>query len=501
MNIKDLKPGSYTLATPDALTAQKKQTDSGSILDKIEGGLDTVFGGKQIGESLVKAGSNIGNLATGGIGKFEQNLPENKVDVPSLIGDYLKGGANFIPGAGEGANLAVKTAIGAGTGYAMDVGSNLKNNESNSFIPGAGTAIAGGLPVAGALTKPGVAILGRLLKGVGSGLSGVPVHQIEQIFNNPTAANKASQQIAKAGKGAVLEENARTIVNGVSKVRQEARSAYGQALSGLKAEDINPTTFRQAIRPVLDKSGSRLETKTNTRILDNVEFSDQKNINKAGQLIDELSKTPLDGLSLSKLANKIENARYKVATSDERLSFNAFLGDLEDGLRGAINSSTDKLKDMNTKYATDLGLANATEGIFGKVKFKNLSEVNKASQKLESLFQQKGMSPEITSDFLKRIGVDPEAFKTSEAVRQLEGKEGGANSVGLNPGEVLRGITSSIVTPEMVGKISSATGASKEVVEPFLQALQDPIRNLVVQTLLQAQSGNQPQEAPGTPTQ
>lgn len=476
--------------------------DGQSLGGTISGGLDAVFGGKQIGESLVKAGTNLANLATGGISKFEKNLPQNTVDVPALIGDYTKAGSNFIPGAGEGANLATKTAIGAGTGYAMDVGSNLKNSQTAPFNPGMGTAIGGGLPVAGAVVKPGVAFLGRLMKGVGSGLSGVPVHQLEQIYNNPSAAQKASQQIAKAGKSALLEDNAKTIINGVSTIRKEARTAFGEGVGALKAEDINPQTFRQSIQPILDKYGSEVNQKTNTRILNNVEFGDPKNVTKAGNLIDELSKTDLNGLSLRNLMNKIDNAKYKTTGSDvERLSFNAFLKDLSGGVKDAVTGSTDKLNEINQKYSQDVGLADAVQGIFGKVKFKNLGEVNKASQKLESLFQQKGLSPDITNDFLKRIGVNPEGFKASEAVRQLEGKEGGANSVGLGGNEVLRAMTSSIVTPEMVGALSSKLGVANEAIEPFLKALPVATRNLVVQTLLQVQANNQAEGSQVSPNQ
>lgn len=507
MNIKDLKPGSYTLSDPRNVAQQTQAvqpTAHKSLLENVGNGLDAVFGGKQIGNSLgtlaVAGGQAVGAVPGGlkGAGETLKTMPT----VPELIGDYTKAGANFIPGAGEGAKLATKIAVGAGTGYAMDVGSNLKNGQgTNSFTPGIATAAGGALPVAGAVVKPGVAILGRLMKGLGSGLSGVPVHQIDQIFNNPVAAQKATQQIARAGKSGVLEENAKTIINGVSKIRQEARQAFGEGLGALKTEDINPQTFRSAIQPVLEKYGSQLDAKTNTRILNNVEFDEPRNIAKAGSLIDKLAKTELNGLSLRKLVNEIDSAKYKVATSDERLSFNAFLNDLSSSVKSAVTGSTDKLNEINQKFSQDMQLAEATQGIFGKVKFKNLSEVNRASQKLEALFNQKGLSPEITSDFLKRIGVEPEGFNTSEAVRQLEGKEGGANSVGLNPGEVLRGVTSSIVTPEMVGAVSAKTGATKAVIEPFLKALPLPTRNLVLQVLLQAQADNRGQESPEMPTQ
>lgn len=439
------------------------------------------------------AGSQFAKLGLAATGNMKA---ANQVEEPSMkqvLGSAIQTGANFIPGATALKSInnpivkgAAKVGLGAATGYAMDTGSKLQSNDPTVGQPGAATVVGGALPVAAGIVKPGVAILGRLLKGIGSGLSGVPVHQIEQIFNNPEAAQKATQQIAKAGKGKVLEDNARTIVEGVGKVRQEARATFGKAMEGLKAEDINPQNFRAAIQPVLDKVGSSVSN--GQRNFDNAGFSDPKNVQKASELIDRLNILPngkMDGATLRKLADDIESAKYKVGSSDERLSFNAFLGDLSSGVKGAINASTDKLKEANAAFSNDAQLADAVQGIFGKVKFKNLSEVNRASQKLETLFQQKGLSPEVTNDFLKRIGVDAEGFKAGEAVRQLVDKEGGANSVGLGGNEVLRALTSSIVTPEMVGAISAKTGMAKATVEPFLRGLSTSARNAVLQALVQ----------------
>lgn len=475
-------------------------TQAPSLMDNIGNaaqGVSNFIGAKGIADEF---GSTLAELAA------PNKTVANRVEEPSLknvVGSAIQTGANLIPGGAEVdavkgiasplIKTAAKVSLGAATGYGIDTGSKLQNNDPTAGQPGIVTLAGAALPVAGEVVKPGVAVLGSLLKGIGSGLSGVPVHQIEQIFNNPKAAQAATQQIAKAGKSGVLENNARTIVNGVGQIRQEARKAFGDALGTLKSEDINPQTFRQAIQPVLEKVGSVLDPKTNTRTLNNVEFGEQKNLDKAGKLIDEVSKTPLDGLSLRNLISKIDDAKYKTATSDERLSFNAFLNDLGNGVKGAVNSSTDKLKDINTKFSNDMQLAEATQQIFGKVQFKNLPEVVKASQKLENLFSQKGLAPEVTNDFLKRIGVDPDQFKTTEAVRQLSGKEGGANSVGLSLGEVARSVTSAVVSPEMVGTIAAKTGMAKEVVEPFLKGLGTQARNAVLQAL--AQSG-QTGEAP-----
>lgn len=493
----------YGRAPSHAALDVPQQAPQESLGQKVSGGFDAVFGGKQIGESLVKAGTNVSNLATGGIQKFNAGLPDNTVDVPALAGDYLKAGSNFIPGAAKGTGLAAKTAIGAGTGYAMDVGSNLKNNQPAPFTPGAGTAIMGALPVVGSLiARPATAIVGRLLKGVGSGLAGVSSKTLSQIIDNPAAAQKADAILKKSGSDALLEKNARTIVNGIGQVRQEARSAFGDALGKLKGEDINPQTFRAAIQPTLDKFGSAIQD--GQRTLSNVEFSDPKNIEKASGLIDRLNvlpNGPMDGATLRKLSDDIESSKFKTATSDERLSFNHFADELSGSVKNAINNSTDKLTDMNAKYSKDMQLSETMQNVFGKVKFKNLPEVVKASQQLETLFAKKGLAPKEIDNFLTRIGVHPADFKTSEAVRQISGKEEGANSIGLSPSELSREATSALVSPELVKNLSIASGVAKEKLEPFLQALSSPARNAVVQALLQAQAGSQPQIGQGGPNQ
>lgn len=479
--------------TPLSNVPSTDQAAPKSFGQEVSGGLNAIFGGQQIGESLVKAGTNIANLVTGGRIKYEQNLPQNTVDVPALIGDYGKAASNFIPGATEGAGLLTKTAVGAGTGYAMDVASNLKNKEASPFSPGLGTAVGGSLPVAGVVTRPATAILGRLMKGIGSGLSGVSGKTLDQILNNPEAAQKASQILAKSGGDSILEKNANTIVNGIGQVRQEARQAFGNALGELKTEDINPANFRQAIQPVLDKFG--ISTNGTERNLANVEFNDPKNIQKASNLIDELSSTKMDGKSLRNISNKIEDSKFKTATSDERLSFNAFLNELGSGVKNAINQSTDKLSEMNNKYTKDMQMVETMQNTFGKVKYKNLPEVVKASQQLESLFAKKGLAPQEIDKFLQRIGVSPGEFKTSEAVRQIAGKQEGANSIGLSPGELSREATSAIISPEVVKNLTIATGMTREKLAPFLRALKTPARNVVIQALLQSQQGNQTQES------
>lgn len=483
------KYGRAPSATPTTETNTPKEGKP------IAGGLDAVFGGKQIGESLVSAGTNIGNLVTGGLDKFQKNY--QSVDVPALIGDYTKAASNFIPGAGKGAGLATKTAAGAATGYAMDVGNKMKAGQEDAFTPGLGTALGAGIPVAGAVLSPAAKIVGSLFKGTGSALSGASQQHIEAMLADPRAAQEAADTIKNSGEQALVTNNARTIVNGIGSARRQARSVYGNALEGLAAEDIKPSIFRGQTQGFLDKYGISL--KGSERTLDNVEFTDPKNLQKASDLIDKLANTELDGKSLRKLTDDIENAMYKTATSDERLSFNAFVQDMAKTVRGAIDKSTPKLAEMNAKFSKDMQLLEATQNIFGTVDYQNLPEVMKASQRLEGIFNQKGMAPTVIDDFLTRIGVDPGGFRASEAARQVGNIEQKANAPGINPLEMVRAVTSAVVSPKLVRDITIATGASEQAIKPFLEALSTPARNAVIQLLLQqesSQGGTEGETAP-----
>jgi len=95
----------------------------------------------------------------------------------------------------------------------------------------------------------------------------------------------------------------------------------------------------------------------------------------------------------------------------------------------------------------------------------------KASQKLETVFAQKGLAPDVVDNFLERIGVSSKDFKTTEAVRQITNKATGANTKGLSIGEITQQLTSSIVTPTMVKNLAVITGLGEQQLMPFLNAL------------------------------
>lgn len=471
LDLKTLKPDSYRVVGSDTTIPPKQKLP---LSNKIS----NFFGGKGVSDAL---GATLAQKQNPDIAQYVER-PTGK----EVAGSALQLGANFLPGAGVGAKFGTKLAVGAGTGYAFDVGSKLQsdNTITDSLKPGIGTTVGVALPVAGAVVKPAVKIVGRLFKGLGSGLSGVSTETIEKIYNNPKAAQVATDRLNKTGNSRVLEENARQIMNGVSAVKKEARQAFRKGLDELAETDIKPDVFRGSTQKVLDKYGSTVSN--GKRILSNVEFDDPKNIAKASSLIDKLQSAELNGRALRKLADDIDSAKYKVVTgSNEKMSFNSFLDDLSGELKGAITSSTGKLDEINASFSKDMQLAEAIEKEFGKVRFKNLSEVVAATKRVEQLFAKKGIAPDVIDDFLNRIGQSPDEFKTTEAVRQISNKTMKANEPGTSLGEMTRSITSAIVTPQAVRDISIKLGLAEDSLLPELRKLSTPVRKALLNFLVQ----------------
>lgn len=496
MRLSELDPNKIKLVGHiDIPTFQQPQLEKRSFGKKLGDfgrGLGDILGGSKIGEFI---GSKIAERTPAAKQLKQDPLIQTQMEktgkplfetpnAKQLTGDVLKIGTTIgsalLPGSGS---FIGKVAQGASLGYAMDVSNKLTEDKQKVFTPGLGTAIGTALPVAGVGFNLGKKLVGRLFKGLGSGLSGVSSETIDKIVSNPKIAIQATQKLAKTGNNKVLEENAKQIITGVSKIRQEARFAYRQEIEQLAKEDINSAKFRSHVQQFLDNVGSVFNQKTGQRSLGNVEFSDPANLKRASKLIDSLSKTDLDGKSLAQLINRLENSQYKIATSDERLAYNAFVRDLTKSVKDAVIGSTNKLGEMNARYSADMQLAEAVQNIFGKVEFKNLPEVLKASQKLESLFSQKGLAPQVVDDFLNRIGINPAEFKTAEAVRQISNKQTPANVKGLTIGELTQQVTSSVLTPQMIKNISIGTGLFENEVIPYLKKLKPSAQNIFIRAL------------------
>ena len=473
---------------------------------------------KGIGKSVVSTATEMSSLGERGLRKVLPKKAENfllgekqeKTAAESLFPEKLRvaeGGAQkvgkfvgdvaqfAVPGTKVSkATSALKTvpriasraaaAGGIGVAQTGDLGAGAVAAATEAVVPGASK-------VAGFVAKPVTALMGRLLRGVGSGLSGASSAQIKAILENPSAAKKFVGEIRNAGGSNLLRKEAATIVNGVSGIKKKARAAFGEGLEQLSQVDIKPDVFRENVSGVLNRFGSvKRGTK---RILQNVEFDDPKHLRKASDLIDRLSIVDLDGKSLRKLADDIASTKYKIATSDERLAFNAFLGELENGLKGSISKSTNKLDEINSAFSQDMQLAEEIEKIFGKVKFKNAREILGVSQRLESLFNQKGLAPEAVDRFLRKIGIDPSEFRAGESARQMGELSEKANSIGTNPLEIIRSFTAAIVPPQAVRELAIITGMSRNAIQEIATKLSPTVRAILVRSLL-GEKGPQPDQ-------
>lgn len=482
------------VSSPSSFTVEP-MAQSKSLWDKtldIGTGVSNFFGGKGISDL---AGATIAKTMAKPEEKPFVQFPTGK----EVAGSALQLGANFVPGAGELkgvgglAKLGIRTGLGLGTGYALDVGSKLQQDKptGEAVTPGIGTAVGGALPVAGAGIGYASRVIGRLFKGLGSGISGVSTKTLDEILNNPKVAQKATDKLAKSGNFKIIEENAKTLVNGVGKIQNEASSAYRSGLDKLSQTDIKPDKLKAGVEGALTKHKIGIGADGVTDF-NNADFLDPKIQQRAEAVINKVSKQEdMSGTGIRKLMDIVDNAKFKSAPDGERQAFNAFIIDLKNGLKEGVNASTDKLGEINKKYSADMQLSEAAQHIFGNVDYKNVSEVAKAAKSLENLFNQKGLDPQTIDNFLNRIGIKPSDFRASEAVRQISNKEPmPPNTPGFNFGEIMRTATGSIMTPETIRNITIKTGLAKEKLTPLLNGLKSlspALQKVVIQALLQDQ--------------
>jgi len=351
------------------------------------------------------------------------------------------------------------------------------------------TAIATGLevalPVAGKLVnnlviKP----LSRVIKGLGAGASGIGTNQLTDIITNPTKAEEVSKILKSKGNRKVLEEEVNKIISGVTKIKSEASRAYGDGLEKLSTVDIKPKVIKDEIKSVIENNGGKLSTKGFN--LRDTEFAgDSKLVEKANKIINEINnQKDLSGRGVRQLMEMVDKTKLKTATTDTSISFNRFIDEISDGLRNSITKSTDKLDEINAIYSKDIQLSDAIQSIFGDIKFRNLEEINKVSQKIEGLASQKGLSPDILDDFFTRIGQSSKDFRTTEAVRQIMSKSTQANKMGLSFSEITQSLSGGLITPNLIKNIAILTGKTQPYIKKLIENTAPTARATVIKALI-----------------
>ena len=404
------------------------------------------------------------------VGKFVEQVGEFAVPATKLVKAEkgLSVGAKLISRAVTSGSIASAQEGGVGKGTAIAAGTEL-------LLPGVGKVL-----------KPVTNVISRLFTGLGASLSGASSDVLKTIASNPKAAQEFSKKILAEGQESVLESNAKKILEGVSKIRKEARNVYKSGVESLSKTDIKPDVIYKNTIKTLDNNG--------IKVLDNgLDFSSSEILdktiqNRAKNIVSEINnQTTSNGKQLRALIDKLESSKFKSALDPDRKAFNNFLGDLSSGLKKAINESTDKLSEINKGYNIDMDLADGIQKIFGKVKFKNTSELNSIAKKLETLFSQKGLDPKTVDNFLTRININPSEFKTLEAIRNINTKTTGANTKGISFAEVAQQLTSSIITPKMVSNIAIATGISKNAIDTIIKNTSPTARAVIIKSLMKLQ--------------
>src|SRR3990167_1605210 len=179
MKISDLKEYKVLGNSSSITPVIEQQKGAGQKVFDVATSISDFFGAKGLTDL---AGSQIAKFALTTSGNMDAANRVQQPSVKEVIGSVIQTGANVIPGAGIGAGIARKVAVGAATGFAFDVGSKLQQDKTipESLTPGIGTSVGAGLPIAGAAIKPVKVIIGRLFKGLGSGLSGVSTKSLDE---------------------------------------------------------------------------------------------------------------------------------------------------------------------------------------------------------------------------------------------------------------------------------------------------------------------------------
>lgn len=417
-------------------------------------------------------------------GKFTEQVAEFVAPV-GIIGKLGKGAETLLRGAKLGERAVKLGTLGARAGLeGISAGGVTAVQTGGDLGEAKKTALVGAtLPFVGAGLKPVGSLLKRLFKGFGTSLSGMSAGQLEAILKDPKTSQQFVKQIDLAGSGnKLLREEANKIVSGVSAIRQNARKAFGEGLEAI--DDIPKGKLSEGLESFVKKAG--ISSKNGNLILKNVEFDSPKNILKAKEILNKVNdQSDFSGKAIRKLLDDVESAAYKTTGGEaERLSFNAFINDLSKSIRKTISENSPGLNKINSEFSQKMQLVEGIESIFGKVNFKNEKEVLNVSKKLEGLFNQKGLSAEVVDEFLTTIGESPSTFRAGEAVRQIENLTERANSIGTNPFELFRSITSAIVPPKTVRNIAIITGLSENVVKELSEKLSPTLKGALFKTIL-----------------
>lgn len=301
-----------------------------SLLEKTGNVLTSVFGGKQIGEAIGT------QLAKAMVPKDQRQFVSPGPSGRELAGDVLQVGATLLPGVGSGARLATKLAVGAGTGYAFDIASKLKDKEKTALevaTPGIGTAVGAALPALGKIT--GLGKPGQNASKIAS--------KLEEINLRLTPTDK--QNLARTGSD-VVDYLTRKKVIGTPAQRF------------LKVDNLYNKMEGQVSKVIKD-SGKSFDR---AKIIDEIkqipelyvdDLAEYPRVNKAVERAINTLQTKFPEQIPAERVNSLKRAAWKSAFSKSNSQvINNALHDIGDVFKSNLDNEVAGLQKLNKEYGT-----------------------------------------------------------------------------------------------------------------------------------------------------
>jgi hypothetical protein len=310
-----------------------------------------------------------------------------------------------------------------------------------------------------------------LLKALGAGLSGQSSKALSATYKGASVAQQTQKEIAKSGTANVFRKNAQIIMGGISKIKNEAKILYGKAMEALGASDVDDVAIKQGANDFFTKNG--ISVQGNKINLEGTEIVSPEIRKKLADVIIKINQGKVKtGADLRNLVSTVDKYLFKTPGSDaDRLAYNQLLLGLKNSLISSIKDPNGILAKANEAYSKDFQIAETMEDIFGKVQFKNSSELLAISKKLDGLFSMKGLSEDYIEQFFKRIGIDVTGFRASQAVAQTATRGVTQNAPGVSIGEATGIVTSSILRPDVIQNIAIKSGIAAEKLKPLLEKM------------------------------
>lgn len=405
--------------------------------------------------------------------------------VGDIVQYLVPGGAAEKAAANSGKVAKVATRVLTDAGVTA-----VKEGEINKD-----TGVAGGisllapttLRVAGKILKFPVNVGGRILKSLGSGLSGQKVSVLERLVNSKDP--QAVLNVLKQQPEDIIAKNATQLRNEVRTLAKGAQEKFGQELDAL------PKRLGKAPQILTDKAQTTIKVGDKKYVLSTkgikaamtkalrdaevavdpktgfIDFTTSPFVDSQARVLKNLQKlvnswndtTPK---GIERLATKMRSFLSKSPDAGE---LNRVVGGMVRATRNYIGSRVPAAKTMIENYAKVMERIDVLDEAFGTngTKVGGLLERFNTEKRLAQIFSgEKGTA-------IKELENLPggKDLIEREAARKFAAGEITGSGVGLAISELLRGVSSSIITPVQVAELAVRLGQTKTLGNRFVEAL------------------------------